>query len=313
METKTNVTLNDVIEDFILPKLLGMGNYKFNIFSDAGEYNPPQDYYERYSSIHRGEINTLIEATDSEFAILGGGLKAAAMNISIRFLLPIEDEIDKNIEYHNLNGYSFNNGYSFISAFREDLSNAFSGVTRVTVYGYEGGAFVSLPAGGEFLQRQGIGKSYEYTCYIQLAFLENAVNSSLYKFYISYILPNGESTAWMQIPFTKFSISRKNTLSANLYSNNEYGLSKVFAENSIFGIDLAMPMVSTGGPLGRLIENYIGIEHSANQLLSLKVMCGVNDILVENVIFGDVTLSGAGVENASVQFSLVPYIEAEDD
>ncbi len=294
---KGQITLKEINEQFIMRALDNMP-YKFNVFTSTGEYQAPQSY----KNLRSGIINALVEMTDSDISLLGGGIRAVAMNISIRFLLPVDDT-------------AVDGGYAFVEGFREDLSDAFAQSNRIDLISddgekdihYIGAVSVSFPIGGELLQRQGIGKSFEYICYLQVAFLENAINSQDVQFFLE------DDTD--PIPYTTFSISRKNTLSANLYSTSTNGLSKVFAENSTYGIDLAMPAISANASItGAIINKYIlcDKEISTNKPYKLRIVHNGGDSTID-VIFGEVVENGAGTENVSWQVSFVPYIEAEDD
>lgn len=301
MSHNKQITLDDINEQFITPTLESM-NYHFKVFTSVGEYQSPK----AYNNARRGVINALIEATDSDISILGGGIQAIAMNISIRFLLPINDEIDGE--------YDMDGGYSFVDGFRQDLSDAFSTSDKITfelkeedgrTRHFVGAVSVGFPIGGELLQRQGIGKSFEYTCYIQVAYLEDAINSRDVEFFL------GQDSR--PIPYTAFSISRKNTLSANTYSNSINGLSKVFAENSTYGIDISMPAIDRSRPTGELINDYISKKANSNDPFQLRIVRSNVEESAEMFIFGEVIENGAGAENVSWQVSFVPYIEAEDD
>lgn len=296
MAVKRKITLSDIKNQFILPALATMP-YRFRLFVSTGAYQNPKNY----RNLHIGQINGLIEATDSDISLLGGGIRAVAMNISIRFLIPVDDT-------------TADGDFAFVDKFREDLSEAFPTSNKITLTlnagtanekNFIGAVAVGFPLGGELLQRPGIGKSFEYTCYIQIAFLENAINSSDVQFYL-----DGDTTP---IPYTTFSVSRRNTLTANLYSTTTNGVSKVFAENSTFGIDLAMPAISaSAGVTGLAINNYISRVSSANTAHSLRMVRNGAET-TETVIFGEVIENGAGTENVSWQVSFVPYIDAEDD
>ena len=295
---KGQITINEINEQFILP-VLGNMPYKFKVFTSTGEYQSPKSY----KNLRSGVINALVETTDSDIALLGGGIRAVAMNISIRFLLPADDT-------------TADGDYTFVEGFREDLSDAFTTSNKIelesekdgVITHYVGAVSVSIPIGGELLQRQGTGKSFEYTCYVQIAFLENAINSQDIQFYL------GGDT--VPIPYTTFSISRKNTLSANLYSTSTNGLSKVFAENSTYGIDLAMPAISANASVtGAIINKYISCDKDTSTNAPYKLIIKRDNVNSEpiDVIFGEVVETGAGAENVSWQVSFVPYIEAEDD
>lgn len=298
---KERISLEEISDQFIMDALSKMP-YRFRVFTSTGEYQAPQSYL----NLRSGVINSLIEVTDSDVSLLGGGIRAVAMNISMRFLLPVDDT-------------TADGDYSFVDDFRDSLSDVFSATNKIQLEAekdgkithYVGAVAVGLPVGGELLQRQGLGKSYEYTCYLQIAFLENAINSVDVQFYLG----NGEVYDEQPIPYTTFSLSRKNLLSANLYSNSTNGLSRVFAESSTYGIDLAMPAISAKASItGDIINKYIALDKdtSANKPYKLKIVRD-GTTTEEDIIIGEVVENGAGAENVSWQVSFVPYIEAEDD
>ena len=295
MESKkeTKITLTDIKKQFIEDRLSELP-YRVRVFVSTSAYQNPKNY----NNLRAGSINALIEATDSDISFLNGGIRAVAMNISIRFLLPVDDAANADGDF------------SFIDRFRDELSNVFTDTNTIVLEKddkhFIGAVSVGLPMGGELLQRQGIGKSFEYTCYIQIAFLENAINSSDVKFYLGDDVDNN-----YPIPYTTYSISRKNTLTANLYSTTTNGVSQVFAENSTFGVDIAMPAV-TSGVIGQAVYNFLTRNASANQSYTLTMERN-GAKTTEQVIFGEVIENGSGTENVSWQISLVPYIEAEDE
>lgn len=296
MAKKNKITLKEIKEQVILPALSST-SFRYKVFSSTGAYQRSMSTNNyRYST-----VNTLIETTDSDIALLGGGINAVAMNIRIVFLIPVDDTTAEG-------------DYSIVDAFREQLSDAFSMANRVELklnkgtkdeQTFVGAVSIGLPIGGQLLQRQGIGKSFEYTCYLEIAFLENAVNSSDVYFY----LDNDENP----IPFTTFSFSRKNTLTANLYSNSGNDASKTFAENSVMGVDLAMPAIASSASItGKAIHDYLMGDDSANTPHMLKIVINGKET-TEIVIFGEVITNGGGTDNVSWHVSFAPYLSAEDE
>lgn len=296
MAVKKRIGLKEIKEQLILPAL-STTTYRYKVFASAGAYQKSF----QVKNLRVGVVNALIEMTDSDIALLGGGINAVAMNIRISFLIPVEDT-------------TADGDYAIVEDFREQLSNSFATAQKVTLVlnagtsaekTFIGALSVGLPIGGQLLQRQGIGKSFEYTCYLELAFLENAVNSSDVYFYL-----DGDTNP---IPFTSFSINRKNTLTANLYSSSSNQSSQTFAENSTFGVDLNMPAISSSASVtGKAINDYILGVSSANTPHTLKTVINGTEYTQE-VIFGEVITNGGGMENVSWQVSFVPYISAEDE
>ena len=288
---KTKITLKEIKNDVIWPALRST-SFRYKLFSSVGAYQRSVSV----ANLREGWVHALVETTDSDIALLGGGINAVAMNVRIMFLIPVDDDANVDGEFN------------IVERFREELSDAFSMAKRVEIKAngktYVGAVSVGLPIGGQLLQRQGIGKSFEYTCYLEIAFLENAVNSSDVHFW----LDEDEH----EIPFTTFSFSRKNTLTANLYSSDSNQESKTFAENSTLGVDLAMPAIAyDAGVTGQAINDYLLGISPANKPHTLKVKVN-GAVKTETVIFGEVIASGGGLENVSWQVSFVPYIEAEE-
>jgi hypothetical protein len=299
METKKKITIKEIREQVIEPALSNT-SYKYRVFASTGAYQRAivaKNY-------RQGIINALIETTDSDIALLGGGINAVAMNIRIMFLIPVDDTTTSEGDF------------AIVDNFREELSQAFSMASRVDLtlgegdnkQHFVGAVSVGLPIGRQLLQRPGIGKSFEYTCYLEIAFLENAINSADITFYLDEDYDNEKA-----IPCTTFSFNRKNTLTANLYSNDASQASKTFAENSTFGVDLAMPAIQSGASaIGKAVNEYLMGDAPANtpHTLYIKTSSAVKE---EKVIFGEVVTNGGGTENVSWQVSFVPYIEAEDE
>ena len=301
METKKKITINEIREQVIIPALSNT-SFSYKVFANTGEYQKAFTS----KNYHEGKINTLMEIIDSDIALLGGGINAVAMNIRIMFLIPVDDAATAE------------NDYSIVERFREELSEAFSTATKVELVlndddeknqqHFIGAISVGLPIGGQLLQRQGIGASFEYTCYLEIAFLENAINSADVTFYLDEDYGNDKP-----IPCTTFSFNRKNTLTANLYSSQANQASKTFAENSTFGVDLTMPAIQmSASKIGEAVNNYLMGLSSANTPYTLYLKIG-DKTIEEEVIFGEVVTNGGGTENVSWQVSFVPYIDAEDE
>lgn len=295
METKNKITIKEIKEQVVMPALEST-SFRYKVFTNVGEYRRSATY----KNFKLGFVNALMETTDSDIALLGGGIQAVAMNIRITFLIPVDDT--------DLEGE-----YPISEKFRDQLSNALSTAERIQIKSSEGTTYigamsVGLPMGGQLLQRQGIGKSFEYTCYLEIAFLENAINSSDILFYF------GEDTT--PIPCTTFSFNRKNTLTANLLSQTSSQESKTFAENSTFGVDLSMPAIApnSGSAIGDAVHSYLMGETPANTPYELTIKInGTEKEFKETVIFGEVVTNGGGTENVAWQVSFVPYMPAEDE
>jgi hypothetical protein len=290
------VTLKDLKEQFIIPAL-AKTPYRCKVYVDSGAYQKAI----QKNNLRQGYINTLLTMTDSTLSVLGGGITATALNVTVSFLLPVNDIPDDGV-------------YNFVEEFRDTIASKFTTVEKIkfTVAKgtneettYVGAMSTSFPIVGELAQRQSIGKSIVYTCYLEFAFLKNAVNTSDVQFYL-----DGDENP---IPYTTLKINRKNLLSANLYSSTYSQESKTYAENSTFGIDIAMPAISeNAGQTGAAVNGYLNGTVPANMPHKL-VIEKEGQRTTYTVIFGEVVESGSGIENMSWMVSFVPYIDAEDE
>lgn len=296
---KTKITLKEIKEQIILPALTKT-SFRYRVLTSTGAYEKAY----RANNLRVGTITALIQTTESEIMVLGGGLNATAINASIRFLVPVNDVNDVD------------GSYSIIEQFREEITEALSMNGKLTLVlnagggvGVEktfiGGISTSFPIGGELDIRQSLGNSFEFVCYMEFAYMQNAVNASDVQFYL-----DGDTTP---IPYTQYSLSRKNTLTGNLYSSAENEESQTYAENSVFGVDLSMPALSSSsGVTGAAINAYIMRTSSANTPHTITISRD-NNTYTQTVIFGEVVEAGQGAENLSWQLSFVPYLIAEDE
>ncbi|MBQ5929861.1 MAG: hypothetical protein IIX02_03615 [Clostridia bacterium] len=173
------VRLKEIREQYIVPALQNKP-YRFKIFSNAGSYR--RATVER--NIRKGVINALLEVTDSDIMYLGGGLEASALNVTLTFLVPVPDipTDEKSADYGG--------DYTFLEDFRDMLTETFANTGRISLEGsdgktYTGGVTATFPMVGELLQRQLIGKSVDYVCYLQFAYLKGGVNASDVNFFLA--------------------------------------------------------------------------------------------------------------------------------
>lgn len=301
MTNVNDITIKDIKEQYIAVALAKMP-YRFKVFTDIGAYVKSMLVKNKQKST----INACLQTTDSDVLLLGGGLKAVAINCSLRFLIPVPDESINN------NG-EFDGDYGFVNEFRERLAGVFATSDKLELKSangktYVGGVSSGFPIGGELAQRQGIGYSYEYTCYLEFAYLANALNASDVKFFL-----DNDPVA---IPYTQYTISREATLTANIFSTSTIGESQTYAENTVLGINLSLPAIDpSSSPSAKTIYNYLlGLDNeNANTPHKLIIKYGTNENLTLTVIFGKVADAGEGISNVSRQISFVPYVEAEDN
>ena len=295
---KNEITIND-LKNYISSQLKSIP-YRFKLFTDLGKYVKSYSV----SNIRKGVINAIMQITDSDILRLGGGMQAVALDLTVKFLVPVPDDA------YSEDG-DFNGDYTFIEEFRSALEKVFaqSDVFKMTANEktYVGGFSASFPMSGELEQRQGIGYSIEYTCYFQFSYLAGAVNSSD----VLFFLDDDE----MPIPYTGYSIERDSTLTANVYSNTGNGESNAYAENTVLGVKLTLPAITpTANKTAEILYNFLmGVEsEKANTPHTLTIQYGENTKSLI-VILAKIADNGEYVTNISRTVSFVPYIQAEDE
>lgn len=294
----SNIRLKEIREQYILPALQGKP-YRFKVFSNVGAYR--RTVIE--NKIRKGVINALLEVTDSDIVLLGGGLKASAVNVTLTFLLPLPDETtdEKSADYGG--------NYTFAEEFRDMLTETFATTGKITLTGadgktYTGGVTATFPMLGEMLQRQIIGTSVEYVCYLQFTYLNGAVNASDVQFYL-----DGDTEP---IPYSSFMIARKNSVSAALLSNSRNGEATAYAESNNFAVDLSLPAIDpSASTTGLVIYNYLLGVDDGNTPHTLRISYGESQT-AKTVIFSEASNEGSGVENVAAKISFIPYMPAEN-
>lgn len=290
-----DIKLKDIREQYIIPALSNLG-YRFKIFSTIGSYVKVREF----GRLREGIINTLLQVTETDIIQLGGDFKASAVNVTLSFLLPVPDTVTEA----TMDGYG--GEWDFVEKFRDEIASTFATTDKLVLTSggktYVGGVTGSFPMTGELLQRQGIGQSVEYVCYLQFTYLAGGVNSRDVQFY----LDGGEA-----IPYTRFMIARKNTVSSALLSNSTNGEAVCYAESSSFGVDLSLPAIDTSNSTGLKIFNYLmGLEND-NEPHTLVIKYGSHSI-EKTVIFGEASNEGETVQNVAAKISFIPYMQAED-
>lgn len=292
------ITINDIKEQYIEP-ILSQLPYIFQVYTDLGDYERAT----RENNIRHSTINGVMTVTESDISLLGGGLKASAVNMSLRFLIPVPDEA-----FDEEGGYS--GDYTFVEEFRERLASVVATSEKITLTDADGNSYVGavssgFPMSGELAQRQIIGYSFEYTCYLQFAYLKNAVNASDALFYL-----DGDTTP---LPITGFAIGRNSTLTANLLSSSTNGESGVFAENSVFTVDVTLPVINpSSSTAAQNIYDYLMGVDDMNEEHTLQVIYAGKTTTL-SVIIAKTVDSGEGAANVTRQLSFAPLIMAEDD
>lgn len=294
MEVK-RIGLKELKEQVIIPAL-SKTSFRYRVLTSTGAYGKAY----RTGNLRVGTITALLQVTESELLLLGGGMTATALNATLRFLIPVNDINDPD------------GSYAIVEKFREELAEVLTITQKIVlkldtgdgVKTYTGAVSSSFPVGGSLDIRQSLGNSFEYTCYMEFAYLQNALNASDTLFYL-----DGDTTP---IPYTRYSMARKNTLTANSYSSDSAQTARNYAESSVFAVEIAMPALDSTTVTGAAVNGYLMGVSAANAEHKLTIKrAGIT--VNETVIFGDIMEVGQGAENLSWQLSLVPYIPSEDD
>jgi hypothetical protein len=301
--SKLEIGLSEIRNNFIIPRL-ARTPFRFKVFISDGEYVKAA----QKGNIKKGTINAVMNVENTDILVLGGGLKAVSMVCSITFLVPVNDDPDV-----------LESDYAFLEEFKKSLEGIFPVSENITMTNEEGVSYVGAfsggyPVPGMLMQRQYIGKSIEYTCTFEVAYLRNAINSSGVLFYV-WSKEDGEPDELEPLPVASFSFNRRNTLMANLYSNSTNGEAKTYAESSAFGVDLSFPAISPyGNSAGELLWDFVSGNNSANKVLAMRIEINENKTttIEQDMIIGEAFYEGGGIDNMSMRVSFVPYIEAED-
>lgn len=288
------ITPQNIYDNYIKGVLESTG-INFNIFTDAMEFR----HAERYRNNVTTYINGLMTVSDPATEILNGGLVASAVNVTIEFLVPIEKE--RNGEYYE------------VTKLRETLSKALGDATVCNITDdngtmYTGGVLYSLPTTGSLNMRDALGLSISYRINITIAYLANAINTSDVELWI-----DGDRVAFQQIK-----ISRKPSLSADIFSNSPNGEAGTYAESTSFTIEIHVPALKGIDYNASIMYWMLGTEpantpHSV-ELKVPNMVSGDNEsmtIYKNKMIFGGGEVQGNGVSNLSYGISLVPYTDPE--
>lgn len=287
------------IRDWVVNKL-ATTPFRYKVFISDGEYVKSV----QKGNIKEGTINAVMNSESTNIMVLGGGLKAVSMICSITFLVPVNDDPD-----------AIDRDYELLEEFKGCLNGIFP-VSELVEFEVEDVKYIGSFAGGYpvpgmLMQRQYIGKSMEYTCTFEVAYLKNGINSSGVKFYIKN--DTEDEDYGEPLPVAAFSFNRRSTIMANLYSNTTNGEAETYAESSAFGVDLSFPAISpTASEASKLLYDYVVGEISANTPLWLKIVINNDTISERKVIFGEASYDGGGIDNISMRVSFVPYVEAEE-
>ena len=295
-ENKEKITIKELKEQIIMP-LLAKTSFRYRVLTTAGAYAKAF----RVGNMRVGTITAFMELTESEIMMLSGGLNATALNATIRFLCPVDDAPDEN------------GCYPTVDKFREEITAvlAVNGKMEITLgegdnkQTFIGALTSSFPIIGDMDIRQEMGACVEFVCYMQFAYLKDAVNGTDVTIYF------GDDEK--PIPYTQYSMSRKSVLTANLYSNSQKETAQTYAESSTFGIDLSMPALTKNWGIGNAVASFLRGKANANEPFKIRIVDPIGGVDEQLMIFGEVTEAGQGTTNVTWQISFVPYLVCEEE
>lgn len=277
----------ETIKTFIL-NTLGQTDYKFKIFTDAGEFQKAV----RHGNAVEEYINGCLIIADTDTETLSGGEVAVAVETTLEFVIPVDEAKADGV-------------YQDIVNFREDLSAAFEKATKISFtddagHTYTGGVSYSLPTSGEIAIRQGVGLSYTYICSISVAYIKNGVNTADVR-----LLIDKSPVSFMSINF-----SRVTSYIADTYKTAGDVSASGYGESAAFTIKFTVPAlqgVESSTAIGRYL---LGFENpnTPHRVELIVPGLGTKDI---PMIFGNCESGGSGVSNLSYNVSLVPYKSEE--
>lgn len=288
------ITPQNIYDGYIKGVLESTG-LKFNIFTDAMEYK----HARRYRNTVDTYINGLMTVSEPATEILNGGMVASALTVTLEFLVPIEKEIEGE--------------YVEIRALRESLSKALGDAVVCNIKGednatYTGGVLYSLPTAGSLAMRDALGLSLTYRVNITIAYLANAINTSDVELWI-----DGDRVAFQQIK-----ISRKPSLSADIFSKSDNGEAGTYAESTSFTIEINVPALKGIDYNASIMYWMLGTEpantpHNVELKVPNMVLGDSESMTIykNKMIFGGGDLQGNGVSNLTYGISLVPYTAPE--
>ena len=296
------ITIEDIKEQY-LKGVLDKTGFEFVVYNDIGQF--AQDL--RSGNTVKNRLNAILTVTGSELQRISGvnGALAVAISAGLEILIPCDDVAD------------YNGNYARVNDLRERLNEAFSLVDTVTLVdkdkdeNYIGGASFVLPTVGQLAIRQELGSSISYHCGFSIAYLQNGVNSS------DVVIEVKESIGtYTPIPFMNFSISANAAVSADIMARNNMQETSGYAESVGFKIDLTVPLLKGPSGTARFLPYILGTKN-INDSMRIRVKIDNTDLEEKEITTerdmivcgGDVT--GAGVTNATMRLTLVPYTTEE--
>lgn len=275
------LSINSLKENYI-DEVLSKTGLPFSIYTDTGDYKKAIRSY-----------NTVTEFINGLFIVTGSSVEYAgeqeivSISTELKFLVPLNDDAEMNGNFKN------------VQTFRETLSSAFSAVTPKFNLTEDGKTYTvvvgyNLPATGIREQRTGVGDSLTFSCSVYFAYLSNAVNASDISLTI-----DGETVYFLAI-----ALSRRPSLVANLYTDNVNGESTVYTESAGFVIDMTLPAFIS--KIGGIISDYILGLSDPNEPHTIVLDYG-GKVVTKQMIFGETSAEGQGIENVRYTVSLAPY------
>lgn len=275
------LSINALKENYI-DAVLSKTGLPFSVYTDTGDYKKATRSY-----------NTVTEYINGLFIVTGSSVEYAgeqeivSISTELKFLISLNDDTDINGNFEN------------VQTFRETLSEAFSSVTPKFNITEDGKTYTvvvgyNLPATGIREQRTGVGDSITFSCSVYFAYLSNAVNAS-----DIHLTIDGEPVYFLAI-----ALSRRPSLIANLFTDNVNGESTVYTESAGFVIDLTLPAFIA--KVGGIISNFILGLSDPNEPHTIVLDYG-GKVVEKQMIFGETSAEGQGIENVRYTVSLVPY------
>lgn len=277
----------ETIKTFIL-NTLGQTDYKFKIFTDAGEFQKAV----RHGNTVEEYINGCLIIADTDTETLSGGEVAVAVETTLEFVIPVDEAKADGV-------------YQDIVNFGEELSAAFEKATKISFtddagHTYTGGVSYSLPTSGDLAIRQGVGYSFTYMCGVTIAYIENGVNTSD----LSLTIDNSP------VAFMTISFLRSTSYAANMHKNAGSRGSSGYIESAGFQINFTAPALD-GVSSSTAIFNFLFGLSNPNTPHTVTIYKNGQAIFVQSMVISNCEGSGSGVSNISYTVSLVPYMTEE--
>lgn len=263
-------------------------NLQFKIWSDLGEYIPP----ERTGNSVQYTLLGSLTATSSANTTASGGLVLGMQSMTLEFRIP-------QLVPRTTPDTAQRGGYKFVKYIRKLLDNYFA-ANKVFGLTDNGVTYrVSLAYGTAISGIPGIdsplGKSYGLSVYITMLYGENGINSRDITIQFDGVPINFETA----------NPSRAATVSTDIYAGNS--TAKNIVTSTAFSIDCTIP--STTNEVTAQFVSYL-LNGAPNTAHFVKVNWGGVDEKIFLMTQKDISASISGVEIAGLT---MPLIEVADN